>query len=136
VKLLVREGEKDRALGVTLAEPPPPPPRYVPPNQTLRLTGWVTGGVGVALLGVGAVFGGLAIARHDDVASQCPNNTCPDQATKDRLADANQDSQTFATLASIGIIAGAVLAATGVVLWLAAPRAPVRVGLGVIEGRF
>jgi hypothetical protein len=38
------------------------------------------GGIGVAAAGVGVVFGGIAISRHNDAEQACPNNPCSNES--------------------------------------------------------
>jgi hypothetical protein len=88
-----------------------------------RPLGVVLGIAGLAGLAVGGTFGILAIAKNNEVTD--PNgsygctNTCPDQGG----TDATQTALTFATVSDVGFIAGGVLLATGVTLYLTAPKA-------------
>ena len=133
--VLVHEGDKDRRVAMTVAEPQSQP-REIPAGGAQRAAGLIIAVSGVVSLGVGSTFGGLAIARHGDVTSVCPNNVCPSPAARDQVAGANADAQTFATASTITLIAGVVLAATGVVVFLVAPRTRVQVGLGFVGGVF
>lgn len=47
-----------------------------PPGAGLRTAGFLVGGAGLAILGVGAVFGGLALGDRGDADAQCPNKKC------------------------------------------------------------
>ncbi len=89
------------------------------PQQTssLRTIGYAVGGVGVAGLIVGGVFGGLAVGDKGKLTTDCPNNVCESQASQDALASA----KTKALISTIGLAAGGALAATGVVLILVSP---------------
>jgi hypothetical protein len=76
-------------------------------------------GAGVAGLAVGAIFGGIALGKHGDVAKEC-------SAGQPRVCSAAglqavSDEKTPALVSTIGFAAGGALAAAGVVLWLAAP---------------
>ncbi|HVY48330.1 MAG TPA: hypothetical protein VHB21_20725, partial [Minicystis sp.] len=120
------------------AEAPPPAP---PKTPALRVAGFVTIGVGVAGLGLGGVTGALAIAKHGDLAKQCPGGACTSASTAGEISSYH----TVGTLSTIGFIAGGALAATGVVLVLVAPKpkpagADVSVAIGAsglaVAGRF
>lgn len=129
-KLVLREGDKDRRESVVIgsrpppastspAPPPPPPP---PPStwSTSKTVALVAGGLGIVGLGVGGIFGGLAVSSQSKEKSDCSTSACPNpgQATSD-YNSATQD----ATASTIGFIAGGVLVAAGAVFWLTAPRA-------------
>lgn len=89
------------------------------PKQTssLRTIGYAVGGVGVAGLIVGGVFGGLAAGDKSKLTTDCPSNVCATQASQDELASAKSK----ALISTIGLAAGGALAATGVVLILVSP---------------
>ncbi len=83
-----------------------------------RPIGIVVTGVGAAGLVAGAVTGILAIGAHDDLSKTCAAGLCPDgDAAK---IDAYH---TLGTVSTVSLVAGGVLAATGAVLWITAPRA-------------
>jgi hypothetical protein len=122
--------------------PPPPPPKTSPPDEapsddTQRIAGLVIGATGLAGLGVGGVFGALALGAYgDSEEGPCDaQNRCTSEGLELRdTADVD------ATVSTIGFIAGGVLVAGGVVLVLTAPsddsssaRAQVRVGAGSAE---
>ncbi|MFO0756086.1 MAG: hypothetical protein U0359_06325 [Byssovorax sp.] len=83
-------------------------------SGTLRTVSYAVGGVGLAGLVVGGVFGGLAAADKGKLGTDCPNNICSTQAGQDELASAKSK----ALISTIGLAAGGALAATGVVLFL------------------
>lgn len=96
---------------------------------------WLVVGAGGACLIAGGVFGFLAKQRHDDASN----------ASSARAADdAQRTAQTFATIANVGFVAGAVLAAGGVTWLLVTPKKrqggelAVTVGPGAVRlgGRF
>lgn len=94
------------------------------PGKTQRLLGIGLGTAGIVGLGVGAVFGGLAIAKNNETLDPngdyaCTATGCPTQGG----IDATNTALTFATVADVGLIAGGVLLAAGVTLYLTAPRA-------------
>jgi len=97
----------------------PPDPDAVDQGQGQRIAGWVVIGVGGALAALGTAAGILAIDKRAQSDEQCPDERCnPDGV---RL---NEDAQTAATLANIGIFGGAAVAATGLVVLLTSPSAP------------
>ena len=91
-------------------------PSGVPPLRTLA---YVSAGAAVVALVVGGVTGGLAISSQNKADGDCTGAVC---RTPEGL-DANDRAHTFATVSTIGLVAGGVLAATSVVLFLASPRA-------------
>jgi hypothetical protein len=98
----------------------PPPSEYKgKPGSTQRLLGWIAVGVGGAGLAVGGVFGSMAMGTQSDLddSGDCADQKCgPDQQDKvDTLA-------TQRTISTVGFIAGGVLAATGIVLVVTAPK--------------
>lgn len=125
------------ATGTTAGTGPAPaaPAPVLPPSaasstgSTQRVLGVLVAGVGVAGIAVGSVFGVMAGSQKNDAASQCNGSVC--NATG--ISDLN-DARTKATVLTVGFIAGGALLAGGVVLYLVAPRAPTRTGLGVGPG--
>jgi hypothetical protein len=133
--VLARQGEADREITVRLDPTPAAPAILVPsavavaqgpakPNEddgptpgrhwgTLHTTGWVLGGSGLVALGVGAVFGVVAIVD---------NNNAHCNAEKECLAGPLSEARTAAIGSDIGLIAGGVLLATGVTMVLVPPR--------------
>jgi hypothetical protein len=107
-------------------------------RSPLKTTGIVVGAAGVAGVGVGAVFAILAAGKWSDARKACPENM-PGVCT---LAGAQlgHDANTFANVANAGFIGGGVLAATGIVLFLVAPRAssapPAATGFRSLEPTF
>jgi hypothetical protein len=122
--LVLREGEKDRRETVTLGTAPPSSPAPTtpaapaaePPSAwtTQRKIALVVAGVGVAGLGVGALFGGLAISSQTSEKNDCPAPGCAGHARAvDDFNAANRD----AIASDIAFIAGGTLVAAGTVLW-------------------
>ncbi len=103
--------------------PPPTQPPLVAPTRPQRASPWrtvglVAGGVGVALVAGGAIAGALFVSNESDYQSRrcvavAPNADC--QSTFDSFATLN-------ALQWTGYLAGGALVATGVVLFLTAPR--------------
>jgi hypothetical protein len=104
---------------VVLVEPPAPnePAR----GGTQRTLGIVAGGAGAVALTLGAIFGLVAKSDNDGAADLCPrgNDACAPGASA--LTD---DARSEATVSTIGFVAGGVLLAGGIVLYLTAPSRP------------
>ena len=94
-------------------------------RSSQALVGWVTGGVGVALLGVGVATGVLALDAHGKSNAECGSGPVL-QCTPAGVAFEDQ-AKTYAWFADFGVGLGAAAIITGVVLVLAAPRSAVRV---------
>lgn len=84
--------------------------------STLQIVGFVGIGVGAAGLIVGAVTGGLAMGKHNELEDNCPDGQCPG-SQRDNL-DA---FRTLGTVSTVGFVVGGVLAAAGIVLVIVAP---------------
>ncbi|MFT3767790.1 MAG: hypothetical protein QM820_20230 [Minicystis sp.] len=91
----------------------------------------------------GAVTGGLALSKHAALLETCPDGHCP-KGSEAQNQSAVDSYKTMGAISTVGFIAGGVLAATGVILVVTAPKAkqtatvtPV-IGLGYLgaEGRF
>ncbi len=113
-------------------EPPKTEPAHASPLKTV---GIVVGAVGVVGLGVGAVFGSMAISKNSSANSgHCgaafggPNN-CDSTGLAQR-----SDAVKFGNVSTVAIVAGGVLAAGGVALWLLAPSSSVQGGATVGDG--
>jgi hypothetical protein len=104
-----------------LVAPVAPPPAVVPPppapkSSTQRTLGFVGLGVGVAGLAMGGIAGGIALGKHASLAPSCPGGHCLNQQSA-------VDSYNLAgNISTAGFVVGGVLAATGVVLLVTAPR--------------
>jgi hypothetical protein len=133
------------AIDVPTASPPAPAPAPVAavapvdvppsPGSGQRLAAYVVGGVGLAGLGISAVAGAIAVSRKNDAG--CDGGRCPDQDSVDKLSRA----RSMGTVATVAFGIGAAAVATGVVLYLTAPRSTdVRVSIAPgglwIGGRF
>jgi hypothetical protein len=102
--------------------PAPPPLPQEPPktSSTRRTVGFVTGGAGLAALGVGAAFGVMALSSYAKADDACPTHVdCPQQ-----VAVRHDRAVTQAWVANIGMGAGiASLAASSYLLFLAPSKA-------------
>jgi hypothetical protein len=77
-----------------------------------KTVGWVAGGVGIVGVGVGTVFGMMAISDHDSAKCNA-QNVC--------FSGPLNDARSAATVADVGLIAGGALLAAGLGLVLFAP---------------
>jgi hypothetical protein len=138
--IILHEGEKDRKENVVVQGGTPPPkekgseggqsnvgvaagpPPDTNPGGTQRVLGLVAGGVGVAGLALGTVFGVLASSSFSAAKKDCPMHpTCT--STQQNAVDEQKTASGDATISTVGFIAGGVLAATGAVLFFTAPKA-------------
>lgn len=128
VEILVRVGERNRAVRVALADPPPPVPGPAPerppsagsPMLTSKvpaIAAFAIGGVGVS---VGAVAGALALANKLDLDEACPTQDTCDPSRAGQIAA----MKTQSTVSTIGFAVGAAGLAVGAVLFVVAGRAP------------
>jgi hypothetical protein len=95
------------------------PPALVASSGSPRRTwGWIGVGVGGAGLALGGVMGALALDKHASIENSgaCSDGRCP----ADKQSDVTR-LNTFRVASSVGLIAGGVLAGTGIVLLLTAP---------------
>jgi hypothetical protein len=95
-----------------------PRPAGRPRTSPLTYLGLGTAGLGVAAIGVGAVFGLVAVHGKNDAA--CSGVDCRDAPPGS--AQKLRDAQTSATLSTVFMVTGAVLAAGGATLWFLAPK--------------
>lgn len=97
-----------------------PPDQPEPRGNGQRTAGFVIGGVGVAGLIVGAVTGGLTLAKKSTIADNCNLTTklCKNGTGQDAVSSA----QTTGLVSTIGFIAGGVALAGGAVIILTAPK--------------
>lgn len=99
-------------------------PRRGDAGGTQRTIGLVTGGVGLTAMLVGGFFGYRAIVGRNDyenaVDARCVGRTCREGDRSD-LGSLRDDALTSATLSTVLFIAGGLLTAGGVTLYLTAP---------------
>lgn len=105
-----------------------------------RTVAIVAGAVGIVGIAVGTVYGLQASSKWEDAKGGCSNY--PYDCSSDALSGRDK-AKSFATVSTVGFVAGAVGIATGAVLWFTADssaekRTSVGVGLGsvVVKGRF
>lgn len=99
--------------------PPPegPAPSTAPsaPMPPLRIAAYAVGGVGVAGLAVGAIFGILAVGDAGKATLLCPNKTCAPGGEGRKAVDA---ASTKALVSTLGISVGAAAVGAGVILFV------------------
>jgi tetratricopeptide (TPR) repeat protein len=99
-------------------------PTVAPPaNNTWKYVGLGTAGAGVVMLGVGIAFGAKASSTYSDAKSVC-GATLVCQNTDDFAKGQKliSDARSQATLSTVFIVGGGVLAAGGVALYFLAPK--------------
>ncbi len=135
--VLINEGDKERRVSVVVGAPAIEQPersdavhptqqheeRAEEPHSTgsrQRIAGVALGTAGIVGLGLGAAFAAVAASSWSASQSECNMASCTqhDQAVSD-----HNTAFDFATVSSVAFIAGGVLAATGIIVFLAAPRA-------------
>jgi serine/threonine-protein kinase len=89
-----------------------------PLQRTIAL---VVGGSGVLALGIGGYFGLRAFDKNDEAEQYCPANLGGTRCSDERAETLTSDAEDAATLSSVFMIGGAVLAVAGVVLYVTAP---------------
>jgi hypothetical protein len=82
-------------------------------SATLRTTAFIVGGAGVAVLGVGAAFGGLAMSDQGKADPLCPNKICSREGYGHI-----ENAQGKALISSVSMGVGAAALGTGLVLFL------------------
>jgi hypothetical protein len=131
-ELVVNEGVKDRRESIVFG--PVPTGGAVTPGDGAQATGGmpaqrvvalVAGGVGVAGLAAGGVFGVMAMQKKQEAEKVCPHD-CPDQGGVDKWHTAT----TFGTVSTIAFAAGGALVAGAAVLWFTSPKRSAEVGIG------
>ena len=89
----------------------------VPRELTLQYGEVGVGGVGVAGLVVGSLFGAVASSKWSAAKSDCGAGCGPTAPAQGEKSTASSD----ATISTVAFVVGGVLAAGGVVLYLTAP---------------
>ncbi|MGA7121998.1 MAG: hypothetical protein WBY94_17955 [Polyangiaceae bacterium] len=149
-QFVIREAQKERRESITLGElaPAPPPPREPrekrvdepappppPPHDTglgtQRVLAIVAGGLGLAGVGVGSVFGLQAMSKRSDAQRACLD-VCMDQSGADKWSDALKTAR----ISDIAFVVGGAGLIGGVLLWVTAPSQSgevpgAQVGLGL-----
>lgn len=97
-------------------------------GDSQRTVGIALGGVGIAGLVAGGIFGAFAFSKQSEADQSC---NPPDYTQcKPAGVDAGKQGETFGTISTIAFIAGGALAVGGAVLYFTAPEHG-RVGLAI-----
>lgn len=126
--LVIREGEKGRIEQVSLAPKAPPPSEAAPPGEpsglgAQKILGIAAGALGVVGVGVGSIFGSLAISAADQQKVNCASaSICADHA---QALDDHASAVTMGTASTAAFVAGGALLVTGSILFFTA-RSPRR----------
>ncbi|MEO7731861.1 MAG: tetratricopeptide repeat protein [Kofleriaceae bacterium] len=93
-----------------------------PPSKTRRYAALGVGGAGVVAVGLGLVFGAKASSSYSDAKKLCGDDmVCPAESfTQDQQLVS--DARSSATISTVLVIGGGAAIATGVILYLTAPR--------------
>ncbi len=130
-KFVVRDGEKNRHLAVTLGGAPvagatgATPASLATPGSDHAGSTWngqktaalVAGGVGIVGIGIGAVFGAKTFSDWNNAKTEC-TTVC---AAGSPAQNDKSSASTSATISDVGFIAGGILLGGAAVLWLTAP---------------
>ena len=104
------------------ATPPAQPASTWPVQRTIAL---IVGGVGVVGLGVGAYFGARAISKNNDADTAAKDSCVTDDDVMKcgslEPVNRTEEAEDAATLSTIFMVGGGVLAATGIALFVTAP---------------
>ena len=101
------------------------PPTDGTPEPTARSRrktfGIIAMAAGGAAIVTGAVYGGLASSKWSDAKAVCGGTSCTSQADVDRASLLGDQARSKANIATGLFVAGGVIAAVGVVLFVTAP---------------
>ena len=97
---------------------------------TQRTLALVAGGVGVAGVVVGSIFGLKSKSDHDEAEKYCDGSRCTDA----RGVSAGDSAHSAGNISTIAMIVGGVGLAAGVTLWFTAPKASTTSALAVGPG--
>jgi hypothetical protein len=92
------------------------------PRNTRKLIGIGLTAAGGATLATGVVFGVMARGKWNDAKDACGGATCD---TREKVDNANvlaDQARSKATLSTILVASGAVVAGAGIALWVTAPK--------------
>lgn len=106
-------------LAATPPSTPPPSPVFHERREDhsdLRIPAAIVGGVGLASVLVGSIFGLSAAQSYDDSQPYCAGNRCTQSGI-----DLRDRASTKAAISTWTVSLGLVATATGVVMWLVSP---------------
>jgi hypothetical protein len=111
---------------VTFAAPPPAADVPATAGPPLRTIGIATGAAGLVAIGLGAYFGLRAMAKNDDSESDCAGDVCGPAGKQQRL-----DALAASRASTVAFVAGGVLVAGGVALFVWGGRDNAKQAVGV-----
>jgi hypothetical protein len=123
-RLVIKEGEKDRRELIVLTVAPAPSaslPLAEPTGAglgTQRVLGLTAGGVGIAAVAVGSIFGAQTFSAVSAQKKDCPTAPCQNAGA---AASDHSSAVTDSSVSTAMFVAGAVLLAGGAVLFFTAP---------------
>jgi hypothetical protein len=107
------------------AKPPVAPPSDAPSPSPMRVAGFVTGGLGLAFIGVGAVTGGLALGKKSTIQNNCMLDGTRGIATCNPVGlDAGHAVTTLGAVSTGTFVVGGVALGVGVGLLVASRASP------------
>ena len=117
-----------------------------PPKSRRKLYGIIAMSAGGAALITGLVFGKMASSKWSDAKDVCGGTTCTTMADQMKAQDLGDKARGKAVLSTVFVGVGVAAAATGVVLFVTAPKSesqtrvtahPTHDGAGIsVSGRF
>ena len=123
-RVSLAEGASETVTLTMVADATPAPvPSSAPgaevtsPRPRSRAPAYVALGLGLAGLGVGGVFGALALGKKDELEGLCASKQCPEAEARSVI----ESGRRSATVSTVGFAAGIVGVALGSVLLIAAP---------------
>lgn len=138
-KVLVHEGEKDRHVAVVFRSQAPAggavdhPPAAAPQrSRTLDVLALSSAGVAAVGVGMGTVFGVMAMSRHDEAEKACPHS-----CANDHDAQLWRDATRAGNISTVGFVVGAAGLASAVTFWVLGNRSSSRPStqVGLAPGR-
>lgn len=119
----------DKAKALRFSQPIQPVPNMLPPLEPRtsgrRIAAYVTGGLGIAGLLVSVVTGAITWGQKGVITDNC--NVATPRICNEKGQTASDTAKTLGTISTVTIVAGGVLLATGVILYVTEP-APTRLG--------
>jgi hypothetical protein len=145
-RFVLPEGEQNRREEIVIGAPPAPVAAQreaAGRASAQRTVAFVVGGVGVAGLALGGIFGALSIGAHGSYEKNCGSNIgAPPGQCNATGVTGESDAATKGTISTIAFVGGGVMVAAGAVLFLTAPAhaSSPEIGMGpgsvFLRGRF
>lgn len=93
------------------------------PNNNQKIAGYIVGGVGVAGLAIGTIFGARVLSKNSDTDAICPTGQLCSPQDQAKYRSSVDDARSARTVSLLGFGLGGAALVTGVVLVLTAPKA-------------